>query len=48
MAFPQQRLRRTRRTAGLRVDVEADPYTIPGLVEAVTHLLAADPAKRGE
>jgi uroporphyrinogen III methyltransferase/synthase len=33
---------------GLRVDAEADEYTIPGLVEAVTNLLAADPAKRGE
>jgi uroporphyrinogen III methyltransferase / synthase len=33
---------------GLRVDAGADEYTIPGLVEAVTNLLAADPAKRGE
>jgi uroporphyrinogen III methyltransferase / synthase len=33
---------------GLRVDAEADEYTIPGLVEAVTNLLAADLAKRGE
>jgi uroporphyrinogen III methyltransferase/synthase len=38
----------TARERGLRVDAEADQYTIPGLVEAVTHLLAADPAKRGE
>lgn len=38
----------TARGRGLRVDVEADEYTIPGLVEAVTNLLAADPAKRGE
>ena len=38
----------TARGRGLRVDVEADEYTIPGLVEAVTNLLAADPAERGE
>jgi uroporphyrinogen III methyltransferase / synthase len=38
----------TARKRGLRVDAEADEYTIPGLVEAVTNLLAADPAKRGE
>src|SRR5215213_5273031 len=38
----------TARKCGLRVDAEADEYTIPGLVEAVTGLLAADPVKRGE
>ena len=38
----------TARKRGLRVDAEAKEYTIPGLVEAVTGLLAADPAKRGE
>ena len=38
----------TARKHGLRVDAEAREYTIPGLVEAVTGLLAADPAKRGE
>jgi uroporphyrinogen III methyltransferase/synthase len=38
----------TARKHGLRVDAEADEYTISGLVEAVTGLLAADPAKRGE
>ncbi len=38
----------TARRHGLRVDAEADEYTISGLVEAVTGLLAADPAKRGE
>jgi uroporphyrinogen III methyltransferase/synthase len=38
----------TARKRGLRVEAEADEYTIPGLVEAVTNLLAADPAKRGE
>jgi uroporphyrinogen III methyltransferase/synthase len=38
----------TARKRGLRVDAEADEYTIPGLVEAVVDLLAADPAKRGE
>jgi uroporphyrinogen III methyltransferase/synthase len=38
----------TARKRGLRVDAEAREYTIPGLIEAVTDLLAADPAKRGE
>jgi uroporphyrinogen III methyltransferase/synthase len=38
----------TAREHGLRVDAEAREYTIPGLIEAVTGLLAADPAKRGE
>jgi uroporphyrinogen III methyltransferase/synthase len=38
----------TARRYGLRVDAEAREYTIPGLIEAVTGLLAADPAKRGE
>ena len=38
----------TARTRGIRVDVEAREYTIPGLVEAVVDLFAADPAKRGE
>jgi uroporphyrinogen III methyltransferase / synthase len=38
----------TARKRGLRVDAEAREYTIPGLIEAVTGLLAADPAKRGE
>ena len=38
----------TARKRGLRVDAEADEYTIPGLVEAVTNLLAVDPAKRSE
>ena len=38
----------TVRKRGLRVDAEADQYTIPGLVEVVTNLLMADPAKRGE
>ncbi len=37
----------TARGHGLRVDAEAGEYTIPGLVEAVTNLLAADPARRG-
>jgi hypothetical protein len=32
----------------LRVDAEAAEYTIPGLVEAVTNLLAGGPAKRSE
>jgi len=36
------------RRRGIRVDAEAREYTIPGLVEAVADLLAADPAKRGE
>ena len=38
----------TARERGLRVDAEAAEYTIPGLVEAVTNLLAGDPAKRSE
>jgi uroporphyrinogen III methyltransferase / synthase len=38
----------TARKHGLRVDAEGKEYTIPGLVEAVTGLLSADPAKRGE
>jgi uroporphyrinogen III methyltransferase/synthase len=38
----------TARKCSLRVDAEADEYTIPWLVEAVTGLLAADPVKRGE
>jgi len=38
----------TARDLGLRVDAEAEEYTIPGLVEVVTDLLAADPVKRGE
>ena len=38
----------TARKRGLRVDAEAKEYTIPGLVEAVMGLLAADQAKRGE
>jgi uroporphyrinogen III methyltransferase / synthase len=38
----------TARRRGIRVDVEAREYTIPGLVEAVVDLFAADPAKRGE
>jgi uroporphyrinogen III methyltransferase/synthase len=38
----------TARGRGIRVDVEAREYTIPGLVEAVVDLFAADPAKRGE
>ena len=38
----------TARKHGLRVDAEAAEYTIPGLVEAVTSLLADDPAKRSE
>ncbi|HZB08131.1 MAG TPA: uroporphyrinogen-III C-methyltransferase [Rubrobacter sp.] len=38
----------TARKHGVTVDAEAKEYTIPGLVEAVTGLLAADPAKRGE
>ena len=37
----------TARGHGLRVDAEAEEYTIPGLVEAVAGLFAADPAKRG-
>jgi uroporphyrinogen III methyltransferase/synthase len=38
----------TARKHGLKVDAEAKEYTIPGLIEAVTGLLAADPAKRGD
>jgi uroporphyrinogen III methyltransferase/synthase len=38
----------TARKHGVRVDVEAREYTIPGLIEAVVDLFAADPAKRGE
>ena len=38
----------TARRHGLRVDAESKEYTIPGLIEAVTGLLTADPAKRGE
>ncbi len=38
----------TARERGLGVDAEADVYTIPGLVEAVTGLLAGEPAMRGE
>ena len=38
----------TARKRGLGVDAEADEYTIPGLVEVVTDLLAADPAKKGD
>ena len=38
----------TARELGLRVDAEAAQYTIPGLVEAVTNLLAGDPANRSE
>jgi uroporphyrinogen III methyltransferase / synthase len=38
----------TARKYGLRVDTEAKEYTIPGLIEAVTGLLAPDPVKRGE
>ncbi|HEV2094480.1 MAG TPA: uroporphyrinogen-III C-methyltransferase [Rubrobacter sp.] len=36
----------TARGFGLRVDAEAREYTIPGLVEAVVDLLAADAAQR--
>jgi uroporphyrinogen III methyltransferase / synthase len=35
----------TARKHGLRVDAVAREYTIPGLIEAVTGLLAADPIK---
>jgi uroporphyrinogen III methyltransferase/synthase len=35
----------TARGHGIRVDAEAREYTIPGLVEAVTDLFAADPAR---
>ena len=38
----------TARKHGLRVDDVAREYTISGLVEAVTGLLAEDPLKRGE
>jgi uroporphyrinogen III methyltransferase/synthase len=38
----------TARKNGIRVDAEAREYTIPGLIEAVVDLFAADPAKRGE
>jgi uroporphyrinogen III methyltransferase/synthase len=38
----------TARGHGIRVDAEAREYTIPGLIEAVVDLFAADPAKRGE
>jgi uroporphyrinogen III methyltransferase/synthase len=38
----------TARRYGLRVDAEGKEYTIPGLIEAVIGLLAADTAKRGE
>jgi uroporphyrinogen III methyltransferase/synthase len=38
----------TARGRGIRVDVEAREYTIPGLVEAVVDFFAADQAKRGE
>jgi uroporphyrinogen III methyltransferase / synthase len=38
----------TARKHGIRVDAEAREYTIPGLIEAVIDLFAADPAKRGE
>ncbi len=36
----------TARSSGIRVDVEAREYTIPGLIEAVVDFFAADPAKR--
>ena len=36
----------TARRSGIRVDVEAREYTIPGLIEAVVDSFAADPAKR--
>jgi uroporphyrinogen III methyltransferase/synthase len=38
----------TARKHGLRVDAQAKEYTIPGLIEAVTGLLAADSSKRSE
>ena len=38
----------TARKHGIRVDTTAKEYTIPGLIEAVTGLLAADPVKRSE
>ena len=37
----------TARGYGIRVDAEAERYTILGLVEAVVDLFTADPAKRG-
>jgi uroporphyrinogen III methyltransferase/synthase len=37
----------TARGHGIRVDSEAREYTIPGLIEAVVDLFAANPAKRG-
>ncbi len=36
----------TARNHGIRVDAEAKEYTIPGLIEAVVELFAADPAQR--
>lgn len=36
----------TARKHGLEVDAEADEYTIPGLVEAVVDLFAADPVRK--
>ncbi len=38
----------TARKHGIRIDTTAKEYTIPGLIEAVTGLLAADPTKRSE
>ena len=38
----------TARKHGIRVDAQAKEYTITGLIEAVTGLLAADPLKRSE
>jgi uroporphyrinogen III methyltransferase/synthase len=38
----------TARKHGIGVDAEAEEYTISGLIEAVTDLLAADPVKWGE
>ncbi|MEW6635735.1 MAG: uroporphyrinogen-III C-methyltransferase [Actinomycetota bacterium] len=38
----------TARACGIEPDVEAGEYTIPGLVEAVVDLFAADPARRGD
>jgi uroporphyrinogen III methyltransferase / synthase len=37
----------TARGYGIPVDAEAREYTIPGLIEAVVDLFAADPTKRG-
>ncbi|MEJ7872705.1 MAG: uroporphyrinogen-III synthase, partial [Rubrobacteraceae bacterium] len=31
---------------GIKIDAEADEYTIPGLVEAVVHLFAAGPVRK--